>query len=158
MLATHEVAPPENGAVGSYFEPPTPTSFELASRRAKLEHANTVPVVLAGTPLASRFCSWEGLSGKRLCLFPSIRLPTARLLQRPSYRGRTRRRQATAHGLDPRHRRVSGVRTDTRRTRIKRIWLEAGIPPPSAGAVSGREGRGDRRSRHRHGYRAGANH
>jgi hypothetical protein len=65
MQASHEVAPPRIEQSGSYFEPPIPTSFELASRRANLEHAGTAAAALAGTPLASRFCYWEGFSGRR---------------------------------------------------------------------------------------------
>src|SRR5580693_2445482 len=48
----------------AFCEPPGPSSLALSSSR-RGDNPGGLLVALADTPLASRFCSWPGLSGRR---------------------------------------------------------------------------------------------
>jgi hypothetical protein len=48
-----------------FSEPPAPTRLEPRGYLHDAERDGMKLVALAGTPLASRFCSWAGLSGRR---------------------------------------------------------------------------------------------
>jgi hypothetical protein len=49
----------------AFSEPPAPTRSESPGRRTGGERDGMRLGALADTPLASRFCSWPGLSGRR---------------------------------------------------------------------------------------------
>ena len=49
----------------AFSEPPAPTRLEPRRYSHGVERGGMKLVALADTPLASRFCSWPGLSGRR---------------------------------------------------------------------------------------------
>jgi hypothetical protein len=64
MLA-NEVGSQTAEGFRAFSEPNAPAWLESPRRRSGLERDATALAALADTPLASRFCSWPGLSGRK---------------------------------------------------------------------------------------------